>query len=399
MQRFVLFAAGLALGAAVAFGGVWLRAPAQPPSVAKAEAPIDRSRQGPRRIVLDDSQLETAGIVVAPAQGGEMQRHFLAAGSLVPDADLIGRVSVRVVATVSELRKRLGDSVERNEIVAVIESREIAEAKSGYLAARITNELQQTLYERSRSLSRDKVISENDFLRAQLAASEAQIRLDSARQKLFALGVSEAEIAELPSQPPEKLRQQYLRAPIAGRVSERRVDVGGLIGREGQESELFVIVNLDKVWVDLAVAPEDIVHVREGLPVKIRGIGIETEATANVIFVSPLLERDTRNARVIAELPNTGHRWRPGTFVTAEVPLPHARAALLLPKAAIQTIASQPHVFVRTQDSFELRQVRLGHEDDESVEILGGLQAGEVVAVQNTFTLKAQAEKGEAAHD
>ena len=67
--------------------------------------------------------------------------------------------------------------------------------------------------------------------RAQLAATEAQIKLDSSRQKLFALGLSEAEIADLPNQPPESLRKQYLRAPIAGRISERRVDLGGLGGR------------------------------------------------------------------------------------------------------------------------------------------------------------------------
>src|SRR5262249_37162959 len=157
-----------------------------------------------------------------------------APGSLIPDADHIARVSVRVLATVAELRKRLGDRVEKGEIVAAIESREIADAKSEYLAARLTNETQQTLFGRLKILAETRTLSENEFLRARLTANDAQIKVDSARQKLFALGLSDDEIADLPNQSPESLRKQFLRSPIAGRVSERRVDLGSLVGREGQ---------------------------------------------------------------------------------------------------------------------------------------------------------------------
>jgi cobalt-zinc-cadmium efflux system membrane fusion protein len=190
-----------------------------------------------------------------------------------------------------------------------------------------------------------------------------------------------------------------LRAPISGRVSERRVDLGGLIGREGQESELFVIANLDDIWVDLAVSPEDIAAVREGVPVKIRAIGSQDEASADVIFVSPLLDRETRNARVIATLPNKDHRWKPGTFVTAEVPLSGVPSSVIVSKKALQTIKGTPTVFVRYADGFEARSVRPGREDDDDIEIVAGLAAGETVAVQNTFTLKAELEKDEAEHD
>ncbi|MBN4669427.1 efflux RND transporter periplasmic adaptor subunit, partial [Pandoraea nosoerga] len=105
----------------------------------------------------------------------------------------IGRVSVRVLATVTELRKRLGDVVEKGEIVAAIESREVADAKSEYLAARLTNDLQQTLYARQKTLVETRIVSENEFLRTRLTANDAQIKLDGARQKLFALGLSESE--------------------------------------------------------------------------------------------------------------------------------------------------------------------------------------------------------------
>jgi cobalt-zinc-cadmium efflux system membrane fusion protein len=404
MKRIIVFLAGIFVGVtliiAAAFWGGWpLSFEITPPdAVTAATSKAASGHHGPERIDLDEDQIRDAGITLARVGGGALKRHFLAPGSLVPDADHIGRVSVRVLATVAELRKRLGDSVEKGEIVAVIDSREVADAKSEYLAARLTNDLQQTLYGRQKTLVETRTVSENEFLRTRLTANDAQIKLDGSRQKLFALGLSESEIADLPNQPQETLHKQFLRAPISGRISERRVDLGGLIGREGQESELYVIVNLDDVWVDLAVSPEDIASVREGGPITVRAIGTADEAHAQVIFVSPLLDRETRNARVIATMPNADHRWKPGTFVTAEIPLESAPSRLLVPRTALQTIKGKPALFVRDAAGFEARQVRTGREDDDDVEILSGLTAGETIAVANSFTLKAELEKADAEH-
>jgi membrane fusion protein, heavy metal efflux system len=402
MRRTLLFIAGIIVGGGLGIA-VWshwpLWGPAAHPETATTETPKAESEDhGIEHIALSGEQIRDAGITLAPVAGGTLKRHFLAPGSLIPDADHIGRVSVRVVATVAELRKRLGDSVEKGDVVAVIESREVADAKSEYLAARLTNELQQTLYNKQKTLAESRAISENEFLRTQLTANDARIKLDGARQKLFALGLSEREIADLPNQPPESLREQYLRAPISGRVSERRVDLGGLVGREGQESELFVIVNLDDIWVDLAVSPEDIAAVHEDGLVTIRAIGSDDEAVARVIFVSPLLDRETRNARVIATLPNRDHRWRPGTFVTAEVPLGGEPSKVIVSKKALQTVKGNSTIFVRDPEGFEARQVRTGREDDDDIEIVSGLAPGETIAVANTFTLKAELEKAEAEH-
>jgi cobalt-zinc-cadmium efflux system membrane fusion protein len=74
-------------------------------------------------------------------------------------------------------------------------------------------------------------------------------------------------------------------------------------------------------------------------------------------------------------------------------------AAVVVPKAALQTIKGQNHVFVRTKDGFEARDVLIGREDDRKVEITSGLSAGERVATRNTFVLKADLGKSEAHED
>jgi membrane fusion protein, heavy metal efflux system len=296
------------------------------------------------------------------------------------------------------LRKRLGDPVERNEVVAVIESREVADAKSEYLAARLTDELQQTLFARATSMWQAKVKTENDYLRARTTAQDARVKFDTARQKLFTLGLSEEQIAALPNQPAASLRLQEVRSPIAGRIAERRVDLGALVGREGQESELYVVVDLSELWVELAVAPTDLAAIREGQEITI-AVGPSGErAQARIMFISPLLDRDTRTARVVASLANPDHVFRPGSFVTAEIPLSQDHAEVVVPKAALQTIKGERVVFVRTERGFEARQIATGHEDDRAVEIVSGLFAGEAVAISNTFILKAELGKAEAEH-
>jgi cobalt-zinc-cadmium efflux system membrane fusion protein len=365
-------------------------------SVASDEKAAARGEHHDEAIKLSERQIETGNFVVVEAKAGVLAKRIHVPGSIVPSGDHIARVAVRLLGTVAELRKRLGDSVEAGEVVAVIESREVADAKSEYLAARLVFDLQQTLFNRSTRLFEGKVLSENDFLRARTTFEDARVKIETARQKLFALSLSAEQIEALPQQPVETLRRQELRAPIAGRVAERRVELGSLVGREGQESELFVIADLSVVWADLAVSPSDLPAIREGQPITIAAGSGREPSPATIMFVSPLLDKDTRAARVVASVDNAARTWRPGAFITAEIPTAEITAEIVVPKTALQSIRGETHVFVRTTEGFDARRVTLGRQDDRAVEIATGLNAGEPIATSNTFVLKADLGKSEA---
>jgi membrane fusion protein, heavy metal efflux system len=348
---------------------------------------------------LSDDQITAAGITIAEVKDGVLGRRLSVPGTVVPSGDKVARVAVKLLGTVAELRKRLGDAVEKSEVVAVIESREVADAKSEFLATRVTHELQQTLVSRALRLFEGKVMTENDYLRARATADDARVKHDIARQKLFALGLTEAQIASLPTQPPADFHLQELRTPIAGTVAERRVELGALVGREGLESELFVIADLSEVWVELAVSPADLPLIAQGQEITIGAGATGPRTAATIMFVSPLLDKDTRAARVVALLSNPQRLWKPGAFVTAEIQLTQQRVAIAIPKAALQNVKGERVVFVRTAEGFEARKVATGREDDRDIEILSGLAAGENIAVANSFVLKAELGKSEAAHD
>src|SRR5262249_13145798 len=103
-------------------------------------------------VKLTSDQIAAAGIDLAAAGSGALARRIAVPGTIIPHADRIARVSVKLSGTVAELHKKIGDKVAKDEVLAVLESREVADAKSDYLAARLTNELQQDLFARDKAL-------------------------------------------------------------------------------------------------------------------------------------------------------------------------------------------------------------------------------------------------------
>ncbi len=229
----------------------------------------------------------------------------------------------------------------------------------------------------NRELSSDirEILSAGQSSNSRNAAAQSGMKVNIARQKLMALGLADNEIATLPEASEARLRRQDVRTPIAGRVVERKVELGAAVGRDNLETELFVIVDLSRVWVDLSVASSDLALIREGQSVTISARGLSETTTGKIVFVSPLVDKETRTARVVAEIQNGDRTWRPGSFVTAAIALSERDVPVVAPATAIQKVEGRPVVFVRTKEGFEKRDVVLGQKEDQSLEIISGLTA------------------------
>ena len=359
----------------------------------KNSAKLERYDTKASLIKIDDEQIKLAQIAQVVVGPSTIAKRLVVPGSIIPHADRVAHVAVKLSGTVAELRKNIGDDVGKDEVVAVLESREVADAKSEYLAARLTNDLQQDLSARDKMLWDSRVGTEQQFLRSRNASAQTGMRLNIARQKLLALGLGENEIGALPDAPEALLRRQDVRSPIAGRIVERKVELGTAVGRDNLETELFVVIDLSRVWVELAVAANDLSLMMEGQQVSIAAKGITKTGSGKIIFVSPLLDKESRTARVVAEIDNSDGSWRPGSFVSVAVPVNERSVAIVAPVSAIQKIGGEQVAFVRTNDGFEKRAVVVGQKDDQSVEIVSGLTAGEKIAATNTFSLKAELSK------
>lgn len=365
------------------------------PAAAPSAAGGHGAEEGPEgQLRMTEDQIRNARIDIASAAAGVIVRRVSLPGTVAASADRLARVPARVAGIVTTLNKRLGDQVAIGDVLAVIESGEIASAKGDYLAALRTTDLARVTFEREQRLFQRRVSAEQDFLKARTDWQEAQIRLDLARQKLAAFGLSQAELEALPNQPIEALRRREVRAPIAGRITARPTVLGAAVTAE---TEIYTVADLSMVWVELAVPTGDIAFANEGSAVRVRGDG-DVAGEGRVVFLSPVLDPETRSARAVVEIANPDGRFRPGAYVTADLTTAEQQGDVVVPRAAIQQIGGQDIIFVRNADGFEKREVVLGQGDPDNVEIVFGLDAGERFAASNTFVLKAELGKSEAEH-
>jgi membrane fusion protein, heavy metal efflux system len=346
-------------------------------------------------IRLSEAQQQQLGISLAVAQAGTLETSLTLPGNVGLNTERVVRIVPRIPGVVRDVRKRLGDAVRSGEVLAVIDSRELADAKAGYLAAGERFTLAESTFLREKGLWEKKISPEQDYLEAKQALTEARIELQAAKHKLQALGLSEASLKQLASRPEGSLTRYEIVSPLAGTLIEKTVTAGELLK---DDTEAFVVADLNTVWVTLQVPPTALSTVRKGQRVVISAGGMMPEAEGNISYIAPVLLEETRTAATRVELPNPDGRWRPGLFVTATITSGDNTASVLIPKAALQTIEGKPSVFVKTEEGFSPRPVALGRANETHVEVASGLSPGERYAATETFILKAELAKGEASH-
>ncbi|MEK6777937.1 MAG: efflux RND transporter periplasmic adaptor subunit [bacterium] len=343
---------------------------------------------GDRKVArLTEDEMKELGIEVRTAGPGRIKVHVSLPGEVTVNADRLGHVVPRVPGIVREVKKTLGEKVQTGEVMAVLESRELADAKSAYLAAKEREDLALANFRREKELWTKKITSEQEYLEAKQKLAEVRIELRSAEQKLHALGFSESFVKKLPSQPDVDFTYYEIRAPFDGTVIEKHITIGEVLH---EETEAFVIADLDTVWVNLSIYQKDLPFVQIGQKAIISaGQGLP-DAEGTISYLGPMVGEKTRTAPARVVLPNEDGRWKPGLFVNAQVVVSEMEAAVAVPKTALQTMEDQSSIFVRTEEGFEPRAVSVGRSNDVNIEILSGLEKGDRYVSKGAFTLKAE---------
>ena len=351
-----------------------------------------KETQKEKAVRLSEEERKEFGIEVAQAGPGVLQISISLPGEIESNADRLAHIVSRLPGAVREVRKTLGDPVRRGEVMAVIESKDLADMGSLYLAARERVKLAEANFNREEDLWKKKISSEQEYLQAKQALAEANIDMRTAIQKLHAVGFSEEYIERLQARPSNALTRYEITAPFEGTVIEKHVALGEVIQ---DDTEIFTIADLSTVWVNLSVYQENFPYVRKGQSATISaGHGIP-DAEGQISYIGPLIGEQTRTAQARVVLPNKERVWRPGLFVTARVITERIEAPIAVPKTALQNVEEKQSVFVETAKGFEPRAVTLGRSDEKQVEVVSGLSRGERYVSSGAFTLKAQLSKGE----
>lgn len=343
-------------------------------------------------VKLSQEEIDEFAIKLEKAGPAAIRPSVALTGEVVFNPDKVVHVLPRVPGIVRHVFKSVGDTVKVGDLLAILDSTELATAKSEYLEALTREELEKANFEREEKLWKDQVSSEKDFLAARQALKEALIRRERADRALHALGLSEDDLSRLPNQEHKDLTRYEMTSPLDGIVVQRHL-VRGEVIRGDNGDPPFIVADMSSVWINLAVRQKDLVTIKKGQQAVIAfGKGVP-EASGVIDYVTPALDESTRTATARVVLDNQEGQWRPGMFVTGHVGVGEHRVQVWVPKTALLTVDGKQVVFVQTDEGFEPREVKTGREDRIGLEIVSGLTAGEIYVAEKGFVLKAELKK------
>ncbi len=351
------------------------------------------SRVSGRTIIMPSEEIAKYDIGVATAGPGQLAIKTILPGEIAINTDKMVHIVPRVPGMVREVKVKLGDLVRKGDILAVIDSRDLADARAAYLASMERLELAQAMFDLKEKLWKKNISSEKEYLNTQKDLAQAKIDLRAAKQKLIAIGFTSTYLDTLPEEREELFTRYEVVAPFDGTVIKKNIALGEILK---DDTEVFVVADLRTVWVNLQVYKKDLPLIRKGQHVSLVRQTHMPEIYGEIDYVGPLIGAQTQTALARVVLPNPRGELRPGLFVKASVTVKSLRADVLIRSEYVQYLNDNPCIFIRVSNGFELRGVTLGDTDGEYVAITGGLKAGEKYATKNSFLLKAEIDESAA---
>ena len=282
---------------------------------------------------------------------GSMAREITIAGVLEP-LRTVG-VNAQLPGALTAVNVEEGDVVRAGQVLAEVDAREIA---AQVRSAEAALELARSTAARSESLWRDRIIIAAEYERDQAALVAAQATLDQLRTRL---GYSR------------------VRAPMAGVITEKRVETGDVV--QGQ-TRLFAIADVSTLVLRVQVSELDVAGVAEGRPVDVTvdaAGGARFRGTVRRVF--PAADTTSRMVPVEVALPGRDRRLKPGFMARAAFQLGERTGILLVPARAVVGTTDARAVFVVRDGTAERRPVQLGQTSAGRTEVLEGLAVGDSV--------------------
>ncbi len=332
------------------------------------------------------------GMDLIPAEAG--------AEGLAPDQF---RLSENALALANVVSRPVGDGSEDSELMLSGKIRENEEAnavQASYFKGRIESLRVATTGERVQKgqvlatvYSPELVAAQQELLTAARIRDKQPRLYQAVREKLKRWKISESQINRIEAE--GKVQQNFpILATVSGTVTEKLVQEGDYV-QEGQP--LFRIANLGSVWAVFDAYEQDLPYLEEGQQVNISVNALpSTPLAGRISFIEPVLNNATRTVKVRVPLTNDAGKLKPGMFVKGAVAIEgKAQTSLRVPASAVMWTGERSLVYVQpdpSQPVFEMREVQVGPVQQGTRAVLAGLEPGEHVVVNGTFTVDAAAQ-------
>ena len=306
-------------------------------------------------------------------------------------AQKLANVQTMIVGAQTEAGKiRLNGKVTVDERRASVQSSHIA-GRVEQLMVNFTGEKVSRGQGIAKLYSPELMTAQKELLQAYAIRESNPALFEAAKERLKRWKISDRQISTIIEQ--QQASDQFtIYADLSGIVTEKLVELGDYIERG---APIYEIANLQKLWVQFDAYERTIGLIKQGSVVRFTIASLPGETfEGTVSFVDPLLNNQTRVSTARVEVDNSDGRLKPGMFATGiiEVPSGENQAQISVPKSAVLWTGERSIVYVKQDGGFKLRSVVLGPTLGESYVIKEGLESGEQIVVNGTFTVDAAAQ-------
>lgn len=349
----------------------------------RAQAPETRERpqvliRGAGRITIPFNSPLRDKLVIGSVAEMEIRRKLVLPAVVEANPARTVKVLPALAGRIVDLKVQLGSRVAEGEVLAVIDSGDLAQAYSDDAKARTTLKLTKQALDRLLVLEKTRAISVKDREQAQSDYAQAQSELKRAEARLKAIGVSADQ--------QEQSKLLSVKAPISGSVIDLQAGLGAYLN--DATAAIMTIADLETIWVTANVPEKDTALVVKGQGVEVVFTAYpEKVFTGQVLFVSDLLEPDTRRTKVRIAFQNPGVQLKPNMFANATFFAP-AQTTPVIPTSALLLRDEADQVFVEVEPwVFEPRRVETAFQAGDQTVVARGLKPGERIVVKGGVLL------------
>ncbi|WP_130617332.1 efflux RND transporter periplasmic adaptor subunit [Dyella amyloliquefaciens] len=316
-------------------------------------------------------------LVIAPVEMREAPHAMQFPATVEADPTRTANVLAPLTGRIAELKVGLGDHVTRNQLLAVIDSGDMAQAYADVAKATDALALAKKALDRARGVQQAGGNAVKDLETAQSNYNQAVAEMDRAQARLRSLSAEGQQSAA---------RSIRVTAPMSGYVTALSAAAGTYAN--DTSAVLMTISDLDSVWITANVPEAEVGHIAKGQVVDaVLSAYPDQVFHGQVGFVSQVLQSDTRRDMVRAVFANADGRLKPNMFANASIAVPQP-AQVFVPDSALLMNNDSTTVFVEVSSwAFARRTVELSYDETAGARVLKGLKAGDRVVVKGGVLL------------
>ncbi len=313
-----------------------------------APEPAAFERQGDKIVIPESSPLRKR-VTVSAAQAEEVNARLVLPAVVESDPSRTAAVLTPLGGRVVEIKVALGDRVRRGQVLAVIDSADLGQAYDDNEKATDALQLTQKNLARQEEQLKLGTVSTRDLDQAKSDNAQAAAEYARTQARLKIIGVSTDR------QPHSTLLS--VTAPVSGSVTALNIATGNMINDPTQP--IMTVADLSTVWVTALVPEKDVAAVAKGQDAEVTLSAYPGKVLhGKVLFVSDVIEPDSRRDKLRIAFPNAGYRSEAQHVRDRDTPGSRSRAAWSLPTSALLMNNDRTTVFVATAPwTFERRTI------------------------------------------